>query len=310
MAGVTLSDTLDTGLFWLWSMVIGCIIFSAQANNTNNSTSQLVESLVMKCLSIFLMVECLQFISAWHSPPIGSIKMSAAVSRSLWFRPPTALPLITTSALVKQRLRLSTIPVQQHTPKQQQHRRGHTALTQSEQSNTPDEVVQTEVESEEKIVNNGLLNRVKGFFMTKNKKDDDLTFRQRLAKMGVATVLSYGMVSNLSYCILVSLAWYAFSVQTGLSPLAKGQWKPFLAVYAGFWVFNNIIRPLRLGLSIAIAPSLDRLVLFFQNRLKVSKTLAITVTVIAVNVVGTILLMFGGVAVASILAGVPIIPPR
>jgi len=65
-----------------------------------------------------------------------------------------------------------------------------------------------------------------------------------------------------------------------------------------------------LGLSIAIAPSLDRLVLFFQNRLKVSKTLAITVTVIAVNVVGTILLMFGGVAVASILAGVPIIPPR
>jgi hypothetical protein len=45
----------------------------------------------------------------------------------------------------------------------------------------------------------------------KNKDDDSLTFKQRLAKMGLAAVLSYGMVSNISYSISVSLAWYIFS---------------------------------------------------------------------------------------------------
>jgi len=208
----------------------------------------------------------------------------------------------------------------------------------------------------------GLWARVKGYFLLKEKKDDGLTFKQRLAKMGVATVLSYGMISNLSYAILVALAWYGSSVkvcivlycivfyafvdsigdvswkrredalnwfsvvsilwnpeffilsiclqQTGLSPLTPGQWKNFLAVYGGFWMFNNIIRPLRLGLSIAIAPSLDKLVLFFQNKLKISKPLAITVTVIFVNVIGTTLFMCGGIAGASLLAGVPIFPPK
>jgi hypothetical protein len=44
-------------------------------------------------------------------------------------------------------------------------------------------------------------------------KEDGLTFRQRLAKMGLATVLSYGWVSNMSYGVSVSTAWYIFSKQ-------------------------------------------------------------------------------------------------
>lgn len=58
-------------------------------------------------------------------------------------------------------------------------------------------------------------------------------------------------------------------------------------------VLNNIVRPFRVGVSIAIAPSLDRLVLFVQARLKVSKVAAIAVTIGLVNVVGTVLLMCG-----------------
>ena len=46
-----------------------------------------------------------------------------------------------------------------------------------------------------------------------NKQDDGLTFRQRLANMGVATVLSYGMVSNISYAILMAVSWYTFSAK-------------------------------------------------------------------------------------------------
>jgi hypothetical protein len=43
--------------------------------------------------------------------------------------------------------------------------------------------------------------------------DDGLTFKQRLAKMGLATALSYGWVSNMSYSVTVSAAWYIFSKQ-------------------------------------------------------------------------------------------------
>ena len=41
--------------------------------------------------------------------------------------------------------------------------------------------------------------------------DDGLTFKQRLAKMGLAVALSYGWVSNMSYSVSVSVAWYIFS---------------------------------------------------------------------------------------------------
>ena len=70
------------------------------------------------------------------------------------------------------------------------------------------------------------------------KKDSDgLTVGQKLRKMGMSVLLSYGFVSNMSYSVTVSLAWYIHSKRTGLSPLAPGQWPQFLAVYAGFYVF-------------------------------------------------------------------------
>lgn len=59
--------------------------------------------------------------------------------------------------------------------------------------------------------------------------------------------------------------------QTGLSPLAPGQWKPFLAVYAGFYVFNNIIRPLRFGASVVVSKYFDNFVSFIQNKTKLSR---------------------------------------
>lgn len=58
----------------------------------------------------------------------------------------------------------------------------------------------------------GLLPRIKLYFRG-NKEDDGLTFRQRMAKMGLSVVLSYGWVSNMSYCVSVSAAWYIFNKQ-------------------------------------------------------------------------------------------------
>ena len=142
------------------------------------------------------------------------------------------------------------------------------------------------------------------------KPDDGLTFKQRLGKAGLSVVLSYGFVSNVSYSITVSLAWYIFSKQTGLSPMAPGQWKPFLGVYAGFWVFNNIIRPARFAFSLGVSMYFDRFVSMIQKRFRVNKSVAVFLTVFLANVVGTLTLMCTGITLAGMAAGVPVFPPK
>ena len=75
----------------------------------------------------------------------------------------------------------------------------------------------------------GILGKIKSAFG--DKDNSGLTGRERLAKMGLSALLSYGWVSNMSYAVTLSLSWFIHSKRTGLSPLAEGQWKPFLAVY-------------------------------------------------------------------------------
>lgn len=138
--------------------------------------------------------------------------------------------------------------------------------------------------------------------------NDGLTFRQRLAKYGLAAVLSYGAVSNVGGCIAVSISWYIFCKRNMVSPLAPGQLKPFLAVYAGFFVFLNIIRPIRFAFSIAISPFFDRIINGLQRRFSFSRTSAIVATVFLVNVLGSVAVLVAGVSLASLASGVPIFP--
>lgn len=49
----------------------------------------------------------------------------------------------------------------------------------------------------------------------------------------LGAVASYGFVSNLTYGAGLAVAWIAFVRQVGKSPLMAGQWKAFLAFYAG-----------------------------------------------------------------------------
>jgi hypothetical protein len=44
-----------------------------------------------------------------------------------------------------------------------------------------------------------------------------MTTRERLGKMGLSALLSYGFVSNMSYAVSVSLAWYGFSKRVSQS---------------------------------------------------------------------------------------------
>jgi len=170
------------------------------------------------------------------------------------------------------------------------------------------EAVEVEVVDDGDGETKGFLARIRASM--KSQEDDGLTFKQRVAKMGMSALLSYGFVSNMSYSVTVSLAWFGFSKKTGLSPLAPGQWKPFLAVYAGFYIFNNVVRPIRLAVSVGVTPYFDRAVAAVQRKTKLNKSASIGVVVFLANFCGTLTAMSLGILVASIAAGVPIFPPK
>jgi hypothetical protein len=93
-----------------------------------------------------------------------------------------------------------------------------------------------------------------------------------------------------------------------LSPLAPGQWKPFLAVYSAFFIFNNIVRPIRFAVSLAVSAYFERMIQSVQKRTRLSRGVSVGLVVIAVNIFGTLSLMGAGISIASTLAGVPAIP--
>jgi len=131
--------------------------------------------------------------------------------------------------------------------------------------------------------------------------------KDSLAKLGLNALLAYGFVSNVSYITCVILAWITFGKANGLSPLAAGQWKAFLLVYAGFFAANNVLRPLRFSLSLVITPAFDRIIDALQKRTKLSRPVCTGITVFLVNVCGTFSYLFGGLFVATKIAGVPLL---
>ena len=174
----------------------------------------------------------------------------------------------------------------------------------------------SEVNNEASAVNNdesekrskNVITRFKNLFT--DKSAEGLTTKERIAKMGLSAFLSYGFVSNMSYCVCVSVAWFGFNKKTGLSPLAPGQWKGFLAVYAGFFALNNVVRPIRLAISVAVSSKFEYAVAYIQKKTKLSRRSAIGVVVFCTNICGTFALMALGITFASFLSGVPIFPPK
>jgi hypothetical protein len=67
-----------------------------------------------------------------------------------------------------------------------------------------------------------------------------------------------------------------------------------------------VIRPFRLALSVALAPVFDRFIAAIMKRTGRSRNFATGVCVVLVNVIGTTVLMSGGIVLASAASGVPI----
>jgi len=144
--------------------------------------------------------------------------------------------------------------------------------------------------------------RVKAWWQ-KNAKLD----RKQMSKLGLACLLSYGFISNASYILCLYAAVYSAMKATGASPLAdRAALKQFGLAYAGFWMFLNVVRPLRFALAMALSPAFDRLVSGIQRGLKCERPRAVAVTVFLVNVLGTFSLLFGGLFLVSAVCDVPL----
>ena len=130
--------------------------------------------------------------------------------------------------------------------------------------------------------------------------------KEELSKLGLYALLSYGFVSNFSYITCVIIAWVIHGKSTGLSPLCKGQWKQFLAVYTGLYVANNFLRPARFWVSVLIAPKFEDMIQFVMKKTGLKKSFATAVVVFLVNFCGTIAYLIGGLRIATLIFGVPL----
>ncbi len=147
--------------------------------------------------------------------------------------------------------------------------------------------------------------------LLKSIQENKLFTKENISKLGLSVLLSYGFVSNMNSITGLILSWIIFGKATKQSPLAPGQWKGFLAVYAGIWAANNILRPLRVSLAILISPALERFVLFIQKRTGLRRSFAFGVAVFFCNILGTTTYLVVGLTLATSLAGVPLLykPP-
>ena len=66
--------------------------------------------------------------------------------------------------------------------------------------------------------------------------------------------------------------------------------------------------PARLAAAAAISPLFDKLLAFFQGLFNIDKPRAVLMTLVLVNIVGTLTLVFGGLFVATTVTGTPLLP--
>jgi hypothetical protein len=131
----------------------------------------------------------------------------------------------------------------------------------------------------------------------------------KVASLGASAVISYGAVSNLNMGICAMMAFATFGKSTGLSPLAPGAMPKFAAVYAGYWIAMNFLRPARIAVAVTMSPFFDRFMGFVQKKFSLKKPAAFALVVFLVNVMGTLTFLMSGLVLTSSIIGIPLFPP-
>eukprot|EP00878_Enallax_costatus_P004200 GHUV01004430.1.p1 GENE.GHUV01004430.1~~GHUV01004430.1.p1 ORF type:complete len:219 (+),score=52.32 GHUV01004430.1:219-875(+) len=111
--------------------------------------------------------------------------------------------------------------------------------------------------------------------------------KERLKALGMGAFASYGFISNLNYGTCLGMAWLAFVKKYGVAPTAPGQWKVFLAFYAGLWAMQNFARPLRISLALAMAPAFDKAITTIGVKLNIDKKWAFGIFLLGMAAITT-----------------------
>ncbi len=173
------------------------------------------------------------------------------------------------------------------------------------ENNIPSASITSTTKEEMEVKSNNPFQRLLKSF--KKSRESSSLKGPNLKELGLYALLSYGFVSNFSYVTTVICAWVIHGKTSGLSPLAEGQWKQFGAIYLSIYAVNNLLRPLRMSVAVALAPAFDKMILSLQNRFNIGKSKATGLLVFLVNVLGTFSYLFFGLAVVTKIAGVPLL---
>ncbi|CAI5466757.1 unnamed protein product [Closterium sp. Yama58-4] len=144
--------------------------------------------------------------------------------------------------------------------------------------------------------------------------------KEKVAKLGLAAVLAYGLFDGITYTTFFVLAFLGYEKSTGLNPAAN--LKALLGIVVLMWTGNNVTRPFRVAGAAAVAPFLDKALKKFQEKLNLPNQflafalVAGTFGAICLSVVGLLILSrIGGIEPGALLGGVcdssqpPVIPP-
>ncbi|KAJ4833188.1 hypothetical protein Tsubulata_016059 [Turnera subulata] len=86
----------------------------------------------------------------------------------------------------------------------------------------------------------------------------------KLAKLGLAAVLAYGLFDGVTYTSFFVLAFFGYEKSTGKNPAANLQ--ALLGIVILMWTGNNITRPFRVAGAAALAPLIDKGLKKIQKR--------------------------------------------
>ncbi|ONK71586.1 uncharacterized protein A4U43_C04F10220 [Asparagus officinalis] len=125
-------------------------------------------------------------------------------------------------------------------------------------------------------------------------KVDSAEMRSRMAKLGLAAVLAYGLFDGVTYTTFFVLAFLGYEKSTGKNPAANLQ--ALLGIVLLMWTGNNVTRPFRVAGAAALAPVIDKELKRIQKNLNLPSQIfafALVVVIIASScfaVVGLLIL--------------------
>ncbi|KNA18754.1 hypothetical protein SOVF_067860 [Spinacia oleracea] len=78
----------------------------------------------------------------------------------------------------------------------------------------------------------------------------------KLAKLGLAAVLAYGLFDGVTYTSFFVMAFLGYEKSTGNNPAANI--KSLIGIVLLMWAGNNVTRPFRVAGAAALAPVIDQ----------------------------------------------------